>query len=125
MASRSHVFKAYDIRGVVPDELNALQFQAIGVAVARFTGGPTVLVARDMRESGVELSEAFALGVRSEGVAVIDLGLASTDLLYFAAGSLDAPGAMFTASHNPAKYNGLKPVSYTHLRAHETGRNLV
>src|ERR1700728_451483 len=107
-ASLSSVFKAYDIRGVVPDELNAEQFRAIGMAVARFTGGPTLLVARDMRESGVELSRAFADGARSEGVAVIDLGLASTDLLYFAAGSLDAPGAMFTASHNPARYNGLK-----------------
>jgi len=108
MASLSNVFKAYDIRGIVPDELNALQFRAIGVAVARFTGAPTILIARDMRESGVELSEAFALGARSEGATVVDLGLASTDLLYFAAGSLDAPGAMFTASHNPAKYNGLK-----------------
>lgn len=108
MSSLSRVFKAYDIRGIVPDELNALQFRAIGVAVARFTGAPTVLVARDMRESGIALSAAFALGVRSEGTAVVDLGLASTDLLYFAAGSLDAPGAMFTASHNPARYNGLK-----------------
>jgi len=108
MSSLSAVFKAYDVRGLVPDELNALQFRAIGVAVARFTGAPTILVARDMRESGVELSEAFALGVRSEGTTVVDLGLASTDLLYFAAGSLDAPGAMFTASHNPARYNGLK-----------------
>jgi len=108
MSSLSSVFKAYDIRGVVPDELNADQFRAIGVAVARFTGGPKVLMARDMRRSGVELSRAFAEGVRSEGVAVVDLGLASTDLLYFAAGSLDAPGAMFTASHNPARYNGLK-----------------
>jgi phosphomannomutase len=108
MASLSSVFKAYDIRGVVPDQLNALQFRAIGVAVARFTGAPTILVARDMRESGVELSEAFSLGVRSEGATVVDLGLASTDLLYYAAGSLDAPGAMFTASHNPARYNGLK-----------------
>ena len=108
MTSLSNVFKAYDIRGVVPDELNATQFRAIGTAVARFTGGPTMLVARDMRESGIELAGAFADGVRSEGVAVIDLGLASTDLLYFAAGSLDAPGAMFTASHNPARYNGLK-----------------
>jgi phosphomannomutase len=108
MGSLSDVFKAYDIRGVVPDQLNADQFRAIGVAVARFAGAPRVLVARDMRESGVELSQAFADGVRSEGVAVVDLGLASTDLLYFAAGSLDAPGAMFTASHNPARYNGLK-----------------
>jgi phosphomannomutase len=108
MGSLSTVFKAYDVRGVVPDDLNADQFRAIGVAVARFTGAPRILVARDMRESGVELSRAFADGARSEGVAVTDLGLASTDLLYFAAGSLDAPGAMFTASHNPAKYNGLK-----------------
>ncbi len=108
MTGLSDVFKAYDIRGVVPDQLNAEQFRAIGIAVARFTGSPTVLVARDMRESGRELSAAFADGVRSEGTAVIDLGLASTDMLYFAAGSLDAPGAMFTASHNPARYNGLK-----------------
>jgi phosphomannomutase len=108
MTSLSSVFKAYDIRGLVPDELNAHQFRAIGMAVARFTGGPKLLVARDMRESGIELSRAFAEGARSEGVAVTDLGLASTDLLYFAAGSLDAPGAMFTASHNPAQYNGLK-----------------
>ncbi len=108
MGSLSNVFKAYDIRGVVPDELNAEQFRAIGMAVARFVDSPRLLVARDMRESGVELSRAFADGARSEGVAVTDLGLASTDLLYFAAGSLDAPGAMFTASHNPARYNGLK-----------------
>src|SRR5580700_2711865 len=108
MTSLSDVFKAYDIRGVVPDQLDADKFRAIGVAVARFTGGPSLLVARDMRESGVELARAFSDGARSEGVTVIDLGLASTDLLYFAAGSLDAPGAMFTASHNPARYNGLK-----------------
>jgi phosphomannomutase len=108
MISLSNVFKAYDIRGTVPDELNAEQFRAIGMAVARYTGAPTLLVARDMRDSGVELSGAFADGARSEGARVIDLGLASTDLLYFAAGRLDAPGAMFTASHNPARYNGLK-----------------
>jgi phosphomannomutase len=108
MTSLSDVFKAYDIRGVVPDQLNEAQFRAIGMAVARFTRDPTLLVARDMRESGASLSRAFADGARSEGVSVVDLGLASTDLLYFAAGSLDAPGAMFTASHNPARYNGLK-----------------
>jgi phosphomannomutase len=108
MTSLSDVFKAYDIRGVVPDQLNTAQFRAIGMAVARFTGDPKLLVARDMRESGVALSQAFADGARSEGVSVVDLGLASTDLLYFAAGSLDSPGAMFTASHNPARYNGLK-----------------
>jgi phosphomannomutase len=108
MTSLSDVFKAYDVRGVVPDQLNATQFRAIGEAVARFTGATRILVARDMRESGVELSSAFADGVRSQGVAVVDLGLGSTDMLYFAAGRLDAPGAMFTASHNPARYNGLK-----------------
>ncbi len=108
MGSLSDVFKAYDIRGVVPDQLNVEQFRAIGMAVARFAGGPKMLVARDMRESGVALSRAFADGVRAEGVAVVDLGLASTDLLYFASGAEDAPGAMFTASHNPARYNGLK-----------------
>src|SRR5580693_8100485 len=108
MTSLSDVFKAYDIRGVVPDRLTPPQFRAIGMAVARFTGGPSLLVARDMRQSGAALSRAFADGARSEGVPVVDLGLASTDLLYFAAGSLDAPGAMFTASHNPARYNGLK-----------------
>ena len=81
---------------------------AIGRAMARFAGAPEILVARDMRESGVELSRAFSDGVRAEGVDVTDLGMASTDFLYFASGHLDAPGAMFTASHNPAQYNGLK-----------------
>jgi phosphomannomutase len=87
------VFKAYDVRGTVPDQLNADMCFAIGRAMARFAGAPEVLVARDMR---------------AEGVNVTDLGLASTDFLYFAAGHLDAPGAMFTASHNPARYNGMK-----------------
>jgi phosphomannomutase len=102
------VFKAYDVRGTVPDQLNADMCLAIGRAMARFAGAPEVLVARDMRESGVELSAAFSDGVRAEGAEVTDLGLASTDFLYFASGHLDAPGAMFTASHNPAQYNGLK-----------------
>ena len=67
-----------------------------------------MLVGRDMRPSGVELAAAFAGGVRAQGLDVVDLGLASTDLVYFGAGRLDAPGAMFTASHNPAQYNGMK-----------------
>ena len=108
MSRMDQVFKAYDIRGTVPDQLDAAMCQAIGRAMARFAGAPKILMARDMRQSGVELSKAFADGVRSEGVAVTDLGMASTDFLYFAAGKLDAPGAMFTASHNPAKYNGIK-----------------
>src|SRR3984885_388572 len=108
MTRMDQVFKAYDVRGTVPDQLDATMCRAIGRAVARFAGAPEILVARDMRVSGVELSKAFSDGVRSEGVSVTDLGMASTDFLYFAAGHLDAPGAMFTASHNPARYNGLK-----------------
>jgi len=102
------VFKAYDVRGTVPDQLDATMCRAVGRAMARFAAAPEILIARDMRESGVELSRAFSDGVRSEGVAVTDLGMASTDFLYFAAGHLNAPGAMFTASHNPARYNGMK-----------------
>ncbi len=108
MGDPSAVFKAYDIRGTVPDQLDAELCRAIGAAVARFTGTPRIVMARDMRPSGVELSAAFADGARSEGTAVTDLGMASTDFLYFASGHLDSPGAMFTASHNPAQYNGIK-----------------
>jgi phosphomannomutase len=102
------IFKAYDIRGTVPDQFDAPTARAIGAAFARFSGAARILVARDMRPSGVELSRAFADGATSQGVDVVDLGMASTDLIYFAAGHLDAPGAMFTASHNPAQYNGVK-----------------
>ncbi|HVA08909.1 MAG TPA: phosphomannomutase/phosphoglucomutase [Acidimicrobiales bacterium] len=108
MTTMDQVFKAYDVRGTVPDQLNATMCRAIGRAMARFTGSAQILVARDMRESGIELSQAFSDGARAEGVTVTDLGMASTDFLYFAAGHLDAPGAMFTASHNPAQYNGIK-----------------
>src|SRR5687768_6136805 len=108
MPSLDTVFKAYDIRGTVPEQLDASLCRAVGAAFARFTRAARILVARDMRGSGVELSRAFAEGVASQGVDVVDLGLGSTDLLYFAAGRLDAPGAMFTASHNPAQYNGIK-----------------
>ena len=110
MASLDQIFKAYDVRGVVPDQLDASLAYAIGGAFAQFAApdGGTVLVARDMRPSGVELTKAFTEGVTDQGVDVVDLGLASTDLLYFASGKLDAPGAMFTASHNPAQYNGIK-----------------
>jgi phosphomannomutase len=108
MRSLDTVFKAYDIRGTVPDQLDATTCRAIGWAFARFAGAPRLLVARDMRTSGVELSAAFADGVRATGTTVVDLGLASTDLVYFASGRLDVPGAMFTASHNPAAYNGIK-----------------
>ncbi len=104
----SQIFKAYDVRGTYPDQLDEHVARAVGSAFADFAGSGTILVARDMRESGVALSEAFADGARRRGVTVIDLGLASTDLAYFASGYLDAPTAMFTASHNPAAYNGIK-----------------
>jgi phosphomannomutase len=106
------VFKAYDIRGLAPEQLTEDLARRIGAAFAAFAaasdGADRILLARDMRPTGVALSQAFADGVTSQGVDVVDLGLASTDLVYFAAGRLDAPGAMFTASHNPAQYNGIK-----------------
>src|SRR5580658_9494395 len=108
MGDPRDVFKAYDIRGIVPDQLDAEMCRAIGAAFVSATGTERVLVVRDMRESGVALAAAFTEGARSRGAAVTDLGMASTDFLYFAAGRLDSPGAMFTASHNPAAYNGIK-----------------
>ena len=108
MGDYDAVFKAYDIRGTVPDQLDATMCRNIGAAFAEFAKSPTILVARDMRPDGPELSGAFSEGVRSRGVDVVDLGMASTDVIYYASGRFDAPGAMFTASHNPAGYNGIK-----------------
>ena len=109
------LIKAYDVRGVVPDDLSPEIARLVGAAFVGVVGartsdgGPgTVVVARDMRPSGPDLVAAFAAGATSQGVDVLDIGLASTDQLYFAAGSLGLPGAMFTASHNPAQYNGIK-----------------
>jgi phosphomannomutase len=102
------IVKAYDIRGTTPDQMNDDVAFALGIAFADFVKSPMVLVGRDMRVTGESLAESFSRGVTSRGVNVVNLGLASTDLVYFAAGSLDAPGAMFTASHNPAEYNGIK-----------------
>ena len=104
----SSIVKAYDIRGVVPDELDEQVARAVGAAFARMTGAERIVTARDMRESSAPLAAAFADGATAQGADVLDAGLGSTDLLYFAAGSLDLPGAMFTASHNPARYNGIK-----------------
>jgi phosphomannomutase len=102
------IFKAYDVRGVVPDELDAGLVRRIGAAFAAWSGAPRVAVGRDCRLSSPELSAALSEGAVSQGADVVDLGLASTDLLYFASGSLDVPGIMLTASHNPKQYNGLK-----------------
>ena len=112
MSDLSSIIKAYDVRGVVPDEWDEGVARAIGAAFAEFvhqeTGATAVVTAHDMRDSSVPLSRAFAEGVLERGLDVVEAGLGSTDMLYFAAGSLDLPGAMFTASHNPAQYNGIK-----------------
>ena len=112
-ASLGDIVKAYDIRGVYPDQLNAELCLALGTGFGRYLAAeePTsgaVIIGRDMRPSGPELVDAFAQGVQGQGLDVIDIGLASTDLLYYASGSLNLPGVMFTASHNPAQYNGIK-----------------
>jgi phosphomannomutase len=102
------IFKAYDIRGTVPDQLDVETTRRIGAAAARVLDGDAIVTAHDMRPSSPELVAAFADGATSQGVDVVHVGLASTDMLYFASGDLDQPGAMFTASHNPAGYNGIK-----------------
>jgi phosphomannomutase len=103
------IVKAYDVRGLVPDELDAGIAREIGAAFAEVLGYPrAVVVGRDMRTSSPELAAAFTDGVIHRGVDVIDLGLTSTDELYFASGWLDLPGAMITASHNPPQYGGIK-----------------
>ncbi len=108
MSVLDEIVKAYDIRGTVPDQLDGTVAHALGVGFASLVDSDRVLVARDMRASGVALVEEFSRGVIEQGIDVVDLGLASTDMMYYAAGVLDAPGAMFTASHNPAQYNGVK-----------------
>ena len=108
MSRLDAIVKAYDVRGTYPDQFDAEVAHALGVAFVDVVEGDTVVVGRDMRPSGPELVAAFGDGLRRRGVDVIDLGLVSTDLLYFASGSLGLPGAVFTASHNPAGYNGAK-----------------
>lgn len=108
MRDLSGIVKAYDIRGLVGEELNAEVAREVGAAFTRLVGGPAVVVGHDMRESSPELAAAFSEGVTGQGIDVVHIGLASTDMLYFASGHLDLPGAMFTASHNPPEYNGIK-----------------
>lgn len=103
------IFKAYDVRGVVPDELRAEEVHRIGRAVARWLGGRQLAVGRDARTHSPELAEALVRGINDEGVGVVDIGLCSTPMVYFAVEQLGLPGGvMITASHNPAQYNGLK-----------------
>jgi phosphomannomutase len=108
MADLAQLVKAYDIRGVVPDQLDPDLAREVGAAFVELTGGDAVVVARDMRASSPALAAAFAEGATGRGADVVDAGMGSTDYLYYASGALDLPGAMFTASHNPAAYNGIK-----------------
>jgi phosphomannomutase len=104
----THLVKAYDVRGTVPDQLDERIAEAVGAAFVQATGASAVTVGWDMRPSSPGLSDAFSRGAASRGADVTQIGLASTDQLYFASGHLNLPGAMFTASHNPARYNGIK-----------------
>ena len=110
MGARSLVaiFKAYDVRGIVPDDLDVDAARRIGAAFAVWSGAPRIAIGRDCRLSSPDLAEALAEGMTDVGADVVDLGLASTDLVYFAAGSLDVPAVMLTASHNPPMWNGMK-----------------
>src|SRR6201994_2756317 len=102
------IFKAYDVRGVVPQELDESVAEAVGAAFIRLTGAKTIVTLHDMRTSSEPLASALGRGAVSQGASVIQGGLGSTDMVYYASGFLDVPGVMITASHNPAKYNGIK-----------------
>ncbi|MEU6507382.1 MULTISPECIES: phosphomannomutase/phosphoglucomutase [Streptomyces] len=107
-ADLSQIVKAYDVRGVVPDQWDESLAGLFGAAFAEVTGASAIVVGHDMRPSSPGLSRAFARGAADRGVDVTEIGLCSTDQLYYASGALNLPGAMFTASHNPAQYNGIK-----------------
>jgi phosphomannomutase len=110
-AAVHRVIKAYDVRGLVGEEIDESLVADVGAAFARLMraeGARQVAIGHDMRDSSPSLAAAFAAGVTGQGLDVVRIGLASTDQLYFASGLLDCPGAMFTASHNPAAYNGIK-----------------
>jgi len=108
MAEYAKIFKAYDIRGIVPDELDESVAEAVGAGFASLTGARSLVIVHDMRTSSPPLAGALARGAAGMGADVIMAGLGSTDMLYYASGSLGIPGAMITASHNPARYNGIK-----------------
>ncbi|MFE9442613.1 phosphomannomutase/phosphoglucomutase [Streptomyces sp. NPDC006602] len=107
-ADLSQLVKAYDVRGVVPDQWDEPLAELFGAAFVRVTGASAIVIGHDMRPSSPGLSAAFARGAAARGVDVTEIGLCSTDQLYYASGALNLPGAMFTASHNPAQYNGIK-----------------
>ncbi|MGW1895295.1 phosphomannomutase/phosphoglucomutase [Streptomyces sp. NPDC002004] len=107
-ADLSQIVKAYDVRGVVPDQWDEPLAELFGAAFVRVTGADAIVTGHDMRPSSPGLAHAFARGAAAQGADVTEIGLCSTDQLYYASGALDLPGAMFTASHNPAQYNGIK-----------------
>ncbi|MFJ4369393.1 phosphomannomutase/phosphoglucomutase [Streptomyces chartreusis] len=107
-ADLSQLVKAYDVRGVVPDQWDESLAELFGAAFVRVTDASAIVIGHDMRPSSPGLSRAFARGAAAQGVDVTEIGLCSTDQLYYASGALSLPGAMFTASHNPAQYNGIK-----------------
>ncbi|MDQ1070100.1 phosphomannomutase [Streptomyces canus] len=108
MADLSQLVKAYDVRGVVPDQWDETLAELFGAAFVQVTGASAIVTGHDMRPTSPGLSRAFARGAAARGVDVTEIGLCSTDQLYYASGALNLPGAMFTASHNPAQYNGIK-----------------
>jgi phosphomannomutase len=108
VADFDRLVKAYDIRGTVPDEMNAGIARDVGALFVRLTGTRRLAVARDMRDSSPALAAALAEGAASAGADVLDAGLGSTDYAYYVSGALGIPAAMITASHNPAEYNGIK-----------------
>ena len=108
MGDLSSIVKAYDIRGVVPDQLDEGVAEAVGAAFAKLTGAKKILTVHDMRTSSAPLAAAFGRGAASQGADVLAAGLGSTDMLYYGSGDLGIPGAMVTASHNPPRYNGIK-----------------
>ncbi|MFF7339677.1 phosphomannomutase/phosphoglucomutase [Streptomyces sp. NPDC008163] len=107
-ADLSQLVKAYDVRGVVPDQWDEELAGLLGAAFVEVTGADAIVIGHDMRPTSPALSGAFARGAAGRGADVTLIGLCSTDQLYYASGALDLPGAMFTASHNPAQYNGIK-----------------
>ena len=105
------IFKAYDIRGIYPDEINEEAVKSIAKAYAQFIKPKTVAVGRDVRLSSPSLQKAVIEGLRESGVDVIDIGMGPTEMIYFAVGTYNYDGAIqVSASHNPAEYNGLKMV---------------
>src|ERR1035437_1582792 len=108
MADLASIVKAYDIRGVVPDQLDEGVAESVGAAFVKVTGASTIVTLHDMRSSSEPLADAFGRGAAAAGADVLAGGLGSTDMRYYASGELGVPGAMITASHNPAQYNGIK-----------------